>query len=300
MWMNESEIESAADTFALHPVLGPATATLQALVDWTNRNSDGWPYWRKPAQAAAKVMELVQQGIRHEREAYQMPRTPEPTAAQYKAALVPLKSFRTRQEKTSTGLVKHDLFAIYDREGGPVWAAEREYRAARDAYESVQRRADALKEVRDRAGAELNRVREREALLALHAQYEAGTIKPELIRFGMFELGARIYRMPHFRGEGADFDGLGQVVTVTGMSDGMHGPRLTFVTDDGVPGIEYNPMTETEARLRWWILDGDGTNLVSGGLRDRARIEANAAEKHPGCLVRQGAEFIGVTADAEG
>lgn len=302
MWMNEHEIERAADAYAEHTVMGPATATLQELVNWTNRNSDGWPYWRKPAQAAAKLMELVQQGIRHEREAYQSPRTPAPTADEYKAALRPLKAFRTRQEN-ERGAGMRPLFPIYDAlsagKSGRTFATERAYDAAVRLDDDAQRRARATRELRDQAHAVLTLSREHDALVTLHEQYEAGTIKPELVSFGMFEPGARIYRMPEFRGEGVDFDGLGQVVTVTGLSYGMSGPRLAFVTDDGVPGTEYNPMTETEAKLRWWILDGDGTNLVSGGLRDRARIEANAAEKHPGCLVRQGAEFIGkVTASA--
>ncbi len=65
MWMNTWEIDEKAD-----------------LID---QNSDGWAYWRKGSQAAAKLMDLIQ-----------APETATDTA--YKKALVPIKSFCTRQK----------------------------------------------------------------------------------------------------------------------------------------------------------------------------------------------------------
>jgi hypothetical protein len=289
--MNEYEIEEAVSRYLEHPVLGPATRTLANLVGMVNANSDGWPYWRKPRLAAAKLTDLVQQGIRHDREAYQSPRTPDVTAEQYKAALVPLKAFRTRQVRESA----RRYFAIIDLKpgtGGKVWAAEQVYGVADKAYQQAQREAGVLKELRDRAHAELERIRSHEALRELHAQYEAGTIDAKMIELGMFEPGARIYRLPAYSTEGG-FDGLGRVVTVTGLSQGMSGARLDFTADDGTPGIEHRPMTVTEARLRWWVLDADHYNLVTGGTRDYDRMVRLAAEHGlPESCVVQGAVFI--------
>lgn len=83
-FMNGWEIEEAAQAFQHHPVLGPATRTLVSLHDAANTNSDGWAYWPKPVRAAAKLMTLIQ-GDREDA-----------TPAALRAALVPIKSFRTR------------------------------------------------------------------------------------------------------------------------------------------------------------------------------------------------------------
>ena len=90
LFMNEYEIENAVMRYALEgdePVLGPAAVTLRNLMDWTNRNSDGWPYWPKPCRAAAKLQALFPRRWDDER----------PTVEQYRAALRPVKAFRTRQ-----------------------------------------------------------------------------------------------------------------------------------------------------------------------------------------------------------
>ena len=92
-FMNEYEIEDQALRHAQHPVLGPATRTLQSLVTWTNRNSDGWPYWPKPARSAAKLMDLIE----GERDSYFDRERADATPAKLKAALSPVKAFRTRQ-----------------------------------------------------------------------------------------------------------------------------------------------------------------------------------------------------------
>jgi hypothetical protein len=91
--MNEYEIDDAADRFAGHRILGPATRTLSDLRDIVNANSDGWAYWRKPANAAKRLMDLVMgegwEGRYGDRD--------EVTEEQLVAAYRPLKAFRTRQ-----------------------------------------------------------------------------------------------------------------------------------------------------------------------------------------------------------
>jgi hypothetical protein len=95
-WMNEYEVDDAVRQFRFDPVLGPVTMTLSNLVVWTNLNSDGWPYWVKPARAATKLMELIQDAQKVQRSA-DMTDWSAQWAAQYKKALVPVKAFRTRQ-----------------------------------------------------------------------------------------------------------------------------------------------------------------------------------------------------------
>lgn len=92
-FMNEWEIAGALNRYRDHPVLGPATATLTNLVEWTNSHSDGWAYWPKPCRAAARLQELVTgpPGSRYDRE------RADATPAALAAALRPIKSFRTRQ-----------------------------------------------------------------------------------------------------------------------------------------------------------------------------------------------------------
>ena len=93
-FMNEYDIESAVERFEGHPVLGPATRTLQNLQRWANENSDGWAYWPKPYRAAARLQELLEgDGSWFYREA--LPGSV--TEKEYAAALRPIKAFRTRQ-----------------------------------------------------------------------------------------------------------------------------------------------------------------------------------------------------------
>ena len=93
MFMNEYEIKNASFVWCTHPILGPATQTLMNLMDWTNSNSDGWPYWQKPCRAASKLMELLQ-GDGSPFYSYELPSNI--TEREYKQALKPIKSFRTR------------------------------------------------------------------------------------------------------------------------------------------------------------------------------------------------------------
>ena len=90
-FMNRWDVEEAVGMHAQHPILRPATQTLQNLMEWTDRNSDGWAYWPKPVRAAARLMELIEQS-----HPYRRPQE-DVTIEQYKAALRPIKAFRTRQ-----------------------------------------------------------------------------------------------------------------------------------------------------------------------------------------------------------
>lgn len=105
-WMNEHDIVEASIRFAEHPVLGPATRTLWELMTDVNSHSDGWPYWRAPANAAAKLMELIEGDrswdARHgDRE--------DVTLEQLRKAYRPIKAFRTRHGD-SAGLT----FSLYE------------------------------------------------------------------------------------------------------------------------------------------------------------------------------------------
>ena len=91
LYMNEYEIEDAVARYADDPVLGPAARTLRNLMEWTNRNSDGWPYWAKPSRAAKGLQALLSSQRRYGWETSQV------TAAEYATALRPIKAFRTRQ-----------------------------------------------------------------------------------------------------------------------------------------------------------------------------------------------------------
>lgn len=92
-WFNEWEVEDLREAYQGDPILRPAVMTLAELVRWTNANSDGWPYWKKPARAAEKLMVLI--SAAHNGGPLGDPVVP--TVEAYKAALAPIKAFRTRQ-----------------------------------------------------------------------------------------------------------------------------------------------------------------------------------------------------------
>ena len=98
MWLNEYDVEEAARKGAYEverPNLRRATEVLLELVEWTNSNSDGWPYWQKPSKASAKLQELV-----HARYfgAWNARQDADITDAELKAALTPIKAFHTRMK----------------------------------------------------------------------------------------------------------------------------------------------------------------------------------------------------------
>jgi hypothetical protein len=92
--LNEFEIETAQIKAAddIHrPNLQAAVLTLARLMEWTNSNSDGWAYWKKPVAAATKIQVLVRDYSHYDFEKGDIP------ARDLKAAYTPIKSFLTRQ-----------------------------------------------------------------------------------------------------------------------------------------------------------------------------------------------------------
>lgn len=83
-FMNTWDIDTSVNRYRHDAVLGPATRTLSNLRDAADNNSDGWAYWPKPARAAAKLMELIERGTA--------------TQAELRAALAPVKAFRTKSK----------------------------------------------------------------------------------------------------------------------------------------------------------------------------------------------------------
>jgi hypothetical protein len=93
MFYNEWDIMQAEEALGRDPILGPAVETLVRLRDWTNRNSDGWCYWKKPGNAAQKLIKLIDGAVdsRRNGQAHGV------TAGDIKRAYVPIKAFLTRQ-----------------------------------------------------------------------------------------------------------------------------------------------------------------------------------------------------------
>lgn len=294
--MNEYEIEEAAAQWRGHPVLGPATRTLTALVDWVNGTSDGWPYWQAPRKAAGKLMTLIHEAAVDRRSGQE----PGDLAAQYKAALTPLRSFRTKQEKLA-GPGLRPIFAIYEAvrpEDAEVAAAEFEYKAAAAMASEAEREARALREVSDRLLRELDLARQRRSWAVLAAGVERGGITMTEDQRKVARLarpGTRLWVLPTYTEDG--YKGLGEPATATGVTYGMSGAYIAYVTDAGQQGRISGhafPLSLAEARERFWIVTPDGLRMTPtcGGHKDRARMVSVAAEREPGALVLPGAAFV--------
>jgi hypothetical protein len=101
--MNEYDIEHAVNLFSNDtPNLQAAANTLYQLMQWTNQNSDGWPYWRKPTRAAAKLMDIVSEHTY----AARFGEAEDITRSEFVAALTPIKSFLTRQGVSYTDFIQ--------------------------------------------------------------------------------------------------------------------------------------------------------------------------------------------------
>lgn len=95
--MNEWDVEDAVNRFtrAAKPNRLALALVLRHLVEWTNANSDGWPYWSKPRAAARAIMahiESTTSAANREQE------TTDITDAEMLAAVRPIKSFLSRQK----------------------------------------------------------------------------------------------------------------------------------------------------------------------------------------------------------
>jgi len=87
-YMTSWEISTAARWWRSHPVLGPATATLAALCDVSDRFAEGWLYSGGPARAGSALAALIRgdDAARYDR--------PDATPEKLRAALQPVIEFR--------------------------------------------------------------------------------------------------------------------------------------------------------------------------------------------------------------
>ena len=92
-FMNDYDVERAEERSADHPVLSAAVQTLKNLIAWTDRNSDGWPYWRPPQQAAQRLIALIEADG-----TWRGQQDNDPSAADLRRALTPIKAFRTKHK----------------------------------------------------------------------------------------------------------------------------------------------------------------------------------------------------------
>ena len=95
-FMNDYDLDSARRRYdpAVTPNRAYLVAAVSALMDWTNRNSDGWAYWPKPVRAAARAMELIASTTTAENTRRE---TEDATDAETAAAIRVIRSFLTRQ-----------------------------------------------------------------------------------------------------------------------------------------------------------------------------------------------------------
>lgn len=87
-FMNDYDIDAALVAFADDPILLAGAKTLSNLRDLANNVSDGWAYWPRPARAANKLMELLQQASRADLAV---------TPSTLKRAQAPIRAFLTRE-----------------------------------------------------------------------------------------------------------------------------------------------------------------------------------------------------------
>lgn len=93
--MNEHDALEATIRFDDEtPNLRDAAATLWRLVEWTNANSDGWPYWSKPSTASKRLQQVLHEETRRY---YRGEGIEDISDAALKSLLTPIKSFLTRQ-----------------------------------------------------------------------------------------------------------------------------------------------------------------------------------------------------------
>lgn len=96
--MNEYDIEEAVVLLDWHganmPNARKAAAALLWLKNWTNWNSDGWPYWVKPRRASDSLAEAVKASVDELRLG-----TEHDIADDHLVAVLrPVKAFLTRQK----------------------------------------------------------------------------------------------------------------------------------------------------------------------------------------------------------
>lgn len=105
LFMNRYDVADAVRQYGQRAdAVGEATRALHALMVATDGNSDGWPTYSKPAKAGAGLMRLIQRERDRERWQYERrggeTEPAEVTQTDLRAALKPVKAFRTRSDWT--------------------------------------------------------------------------------------------------------------------------------------------------------------------------------------------------------
>jgi hypothetical protein len=96
MYMNEFDVTSAVitmDTYREGTGWDEAARKLASLVDWTNDNSDGWPYWSKPSTASKKLQHAILSELDSIRRGFT---NPDLDPEELGKLLRPVKAFLTR------------------------------------------------------------------------------------------------------------------------------------------------------------------------------------------------------------
>ena len=103
-WMNRWDVQDAHEHYALRAEQLPnyfvAASVLHELMVWTDENSDGWPYWNKPSNAAKRLQEHLGGWRRRyidDRDAEDL------TAEELADAVRPVKAFLTRTANANAG-----------------------------------------------------------------------------------------------------------------------------------------------------------------------------------------------------
>jgi hypothetical protein len=93
-WMNQVEIEWAASQHHDCPNVRKGVRLLKRLMEAVNSQSDGWPYWKAPAQAAEKLTALLQSAGN-----LQCGTHGRISAADLRKAITPIRSMVIRQQR---------------------------------------------------------------------------------------------------------------------------------------------------------------------------------------------------------
>jgi hypothetical protein len=93
MDMNECDIRAMASNHHACPNVRKGVHLLLRLMEAVNAQSDGWPYWSAPSQAADKLMKLLRTAGNIWYDTYG-----NISDADLKAAIKPIKSMVTRQK----------------------------------------------------------------------------------------------------------------------------------------------------------------------------------------------------------
>jgi hypothetical protein len=98
--MNRWDVEDALRHYTerpfnntVQPNAVTAAIALAGLMEWTDDNSDGWPYWTKPSNAAKRLQEYLSGW----RKRYVDGDDADLSDAELTAMLRPVKAFLTRQ-----------------------------------------------------------------------------------------------------------------------------------------------------------------------------------------------------------